>query len=45
MTKVHNKVLIDVRGRTHLEAVETNLGRISKRVGMDENQNETKDII
>lgn len=37
MEKAHNRVLIDVRRRIHLEALETNLGRILEGVGMDEN--------
>ena len=43
--KVHKKVMTDVRGRIHLEAAETNPGRITKGVGMDENHNQTKDIV
>ena len=42
MTKVHSKVMTDVRGRIHLEAAK---GRIKEGVGVDENHNETKDII
>ena len=45
MKKVHSKVMTNVRGRIHLEGVKTNPRRITKGVGMDENQNETKDII
>lgn len=45
MTKVQGKVMIDERRRIQLEVAETNLGRVKKEVGMDDNQNETKNFL